>query len=69
MEAHLYSRRLCVVDIRFGSPPCCKNQLYWDPTHSLQVCINSDENGEKKQETIEKYSQAKKGVHVKLLYV
>lgn len=46
------------MDIRFGSPPCCKNQLYWDPAHSLQVCINSDEKGEKKQEKIEKYSQA-----------
>lgn len=45
------------MDIRFGSPPC-KNQLYWDPAHSLQVCINSDEKREKKQGKIEKYSQA-----------
>lgn len=31
----------CVVDIRFGSPPCCKNQLYWDPAHPVHASINS----------------------------
>lgn len=48
MEAHLYSIRLCVVDIRFGSPPCCKNQLYWDRAHSLHVLINCERGGQQK---------------------
>ncbi len=47
MKAHPCSRRLCVVDIRFGSPPCCKNHLYWDPAHSLHASINCEEGGKK----------------------
>lgn len=41
MEAHLYSRSLCVVDIRFGSPLCCKKRLYWDLAPSLGVHIKT----------------------------
>lgn len=41
MEAHLYSRSLCVVDIRFGSPLCCKKRLCWDLAHSVGVHIKT----------------------------
>lgn len=48
------------MDIRFGSPPCCKKQLCWDSAHSLHVSINCEGEEEPKENGNDIYAQERR---------